>query len=261
MLSSRGQITPFGLPQVMLVAPVLAGGLLFLVFALRNLVLAPRVVVRDSGIVVALLCGAVIGTQLLAPGVLPGAGVWMLLSFVLCLVGGVPIAFSLAFSSAVYFTLNPTLPLVVYSQQVAAGADHFVLLAIPFFVLAGLVMEVNGMSARLIELLVRAVGRMRGGINLIMIAAVAFFSGISGSKLADVAAVGGIMMPAVRRCKQDENEAAGLLACDRGHGRDHSAVHQPDHLRLCRQRLDRRAVHRRAWCRPRFWPLRSACWP
>jgi len=212
MASSRGQITPLGLPQVILVAPVVIGGLLFLVFALRNLLLAPKGAVRGPGIAVAAIVLAVIGLQLFAPAAMPGAGVWMLLSFVLCLVGGVPIAFALAFSSATYFTLNPSLPMVVYSQQVAAGAEHFVLLAIPFFVLAGLVMEVNGMSSRLIELLVRAVGRLRGGINLIMIVAVAFFSGISGSKLADVAAVGGIMMPAVRRCKQDENEAAGLLA-------------------------------------------------
>src|SRR6478609_8182819 len=55
-------------------------------------------------------------------------------------------------------------------------------------------------------------GRLRGGLNLIIIVAVAFFSGVSGSKLADIAAVGGIIMPAVRRTKQDENEAAGLLA-------------------------------------------------
>ncbi|MEO8133810.1 MAG: TRAP transporter large permease subunit [Betaproteobacteria bacterium] len=212
MLSSRGQITPFGLPQMLLVAPVLIGGLLFLVFSSRNLANGPRPVVLASGLAVFVLGGVVVGMQALAPTLWPGAGSWMLLSFLFCLMGGVPIAFALAFSSAVYFTLNPTLPVVVYSQQVAAGADHFVLLAIPFFVLAGLVMEVNGMSARLIELLVRGVGRMRGGINLIMITAVAFFSGISGSKLADVAAVGGIMMPAVRRCQQDENEAAGLLA-------------------------------------------------
>lgn len=212
LMSSRGQITPFGLPQMLLVAPVLIGGLLFLVFGLRNLANGPRPFVLASGLAVAVLGVVVIGMQAVAPEQWPGAGTWMLLSFALCLLGGVPIAFALAFSSAIYFTLNPTLPLVVYSQQVAAGADHFVLLAIPFFVLAGLVMEVNGMSARLIELLVRAVGRMRGGINLIMITAVAFFSGISGSKLADVAAVGGIMMPAVRRCNQDENEAAGLLA-------------------------------------------------
>ena len=102
--------------------------------------------------------------------------------------------------------------MLVYSQQVLSGMDHFVLLAIPFFVLAGLLMEANGMSSRLIELLLRMMGRLRGGLNLIMITATAFFSGVSGSKLADVAAVGGIMMPAVRRTRQDPNEAAALLA-------------------------------------------------
>jgi len=100
----------------------------------------------------------------------------------------------------------------VYSQQIVSGLDHFVLLAIPFFVLAGLIMEANGMSARLIELLLRMMGRLRGGLNLIMITATAFFSGVSGSKLADIAAVGGIIMPAVRRTKQDPNDAAALLA-------------------------------------------------
>jgi tripartite ATP-independent transporter DctM subunit len=102
--------------------------------------------------------------------------------------------------------------MLVYSQQIVSGMDHFVLLAIPFFVLAGLAMEANGMSARLIELLLRMVGRLRGGLNLIMIIATAFFSGLSGSKLADIAAVGGIIMPAVRRTRQDPNEAAALLA-------------------------------------------------
>src|ERR1700749_745099 len=98
--------------------------------------------------------------------------------------------------------------MLVHSQQVTAGPDHFVLLAIPFFVLAGLLMEANGMSSRLIELLLRLFGRLRGGMGLITILATAFFSGVSGSKLADIAAVGGIVMPAVRRTKQDPNEAA-----------------------------------------------------
>ena len=136
--------------------------------------------------------------------------------------------------------------MLVYSQQVMAGIDHFVLLAIPFFVLAGLLMEANGMSSRLIELLLRIFGRMRGGLNLITITATAFFSGVSGSKLADIAAVGGIVMPAVRRTKQDPNDAAGLLASDGGDGRDDPALRQHDHHGLRRQHLDRRPVHRRS---------------
>jgi len=133
-------------------------------------------------------------------------------AFLGSLVIGVPIAFALALSALVYFLADPSLPMSIYSQQLMAGSDHFVLLAVPFFVLAGLAMEANGMSARLIELLLRMMGRLRGGLNLIIIVATAFFSGISGSKLADIAAVGGIIMPAVRKTGQDPNEAAGLLA-------------------------------------------------
>jgi tripartite ATP-independent transporter DctM subunit len=137
----------------------------------------------------------------------------LIVGFIGGLLLGVPIAFGIAFAAGVYFLADPTLPTLIYSQQLVAGANHFVLLAIPFFVLAGVAMETNGMSSRLIELLVRMMGRLKGGLNLIIIVAVAFFSGVSGSKLADIAAVGGIIMPAVRRTKQDPNEAAGLLAC------------------------------------------------
>ena len=140
-------------------------------------------------------------------------GLLLALAFFGGLLLGVPIGFVLAFASLVYFLSDPSLPILVYSQQVMAGSDHFVLLAIPFFVLAGLLMESNGMSSRLIELLLRVFGRLRGSMGLITISATAFFSGVSGSKLADVAAVGGIVMPAVRRTRQDPNEAAGLLAC------------------------------------------------
>jgi tripartite ATP-independent transporter DctM subunit len=73
-------------------------------------------------------------------------------------------------------------------------------------------MEVNGMSTRLVELIVRGLGRFRGGLNLTIVTSMAFFSGISGSKLADVAAVGGVIMPAARRARQAPDDVAGLLA-------------------------------------------------
>jgi tripartite ATP-independent transporter DctM subunit len=159
------------------------------------------------------MVAVVVGWNMLVPGL--AIKPWMLLTtgFVGGLVLGVPIAFVLGLSSLVFFMADPSLPMLVYSQQVMAGTDHYVLLAIPFFVLAGLLMEANGMSSRLIELLLRMFGRVRGGLGLITITATAFFSGVSGSKLADIAAVGGIIMPAVRKTKQDPNETAGLLAC------------------------------------------------
>src|SRR5262249_37826764 len=96
--------------------------------------------------------------------------------------------------------------------QMARGIDNFVLLAIPFFILVGYLMEANGMSVRLIALLERFVGRMRGGLNVVMVLAMVIFSGISGSKMADVAAVGSVLVPAARRSQQNPGGAVALLA-------------------------------------------------
>jgi len=212
LVDSQSQTTPFGLPQSIYVLPLVAGSLLMILYGTAAALAGPRKSVWATlagGLMLAL---AVWGWNALVP-VHPITPIVLLgVAFVFSVVIGVPIAFALAFSALLYFLAEPSLPMLVYSQQILAGMDHFVLLAIPFFVLAGLVMEANGMSSRLIELLLRLMGRVRGGLNLIMITATAFFSGVSGSKLADIAAVGGILMPAVRRTKQDPNEAAGLLA-------------------------------------------------
>src|SRR5205085_1771120 len=101
---------------------------------------------------------------------------------------------------------------VIFAQQMARGIDNFVLLAIPFFILVGYLMEANGMSVRLIELLERLVGRLRGGLNVVMVLSMVIFSGISGSKMADVAAVGSVLIPAARRSRQNPGGAVALLA-------------------------------------------------
>ena len=212
LADSRGQTTPIGLPQWIYIGPVVIGSMLMLLFGIASALNGPGKTVWGTLVLAAALSAAVwawnaaMPAQAIAPLMLLATG------FVLSIVAGLPIAFALAFSALLYFLADPSLPMLVYSQQVLSGMDHFVLLAIPFFVLAGLLMEANGMSSRLIELLLRMFGRVRGGLNLIIITATAFFSGVSGSKLADVAAVGGIIMPAVRRTRQDANDAAGLLA-------------------------------------------------
>ena len=212
LVDSYGQTTSLGLPQWLYVYPVVVGSLFMTLFGVANAMNAPprrALVTLVAGLAV---LGAVYAWNAFVPAAAVPRGLLLLGGFLLGLVAGVPIGFVLAFAALLYFLADPSLPLLVYSQQVMAGSDHFVLLAIPFFVLAGLLMESNGMSSRLIELLLRIFGRVRGGMGLITITATAFFSGVSGSKLADVAAVGGIVMPAVRRTRQDPNEAAGLLA-------------------------------------------------
>ena len=212
LVDSWSSTTPIGLPQWIYTFPVVIGSLFMTLFGLANAVNGPsRVVWTTLGIGMAIIA-AVVGWNVLLPAY--AIAPWLLLTtgFIGGLVLGVPIAFVLALSSLMFFMADPSLPMLVYSQQVMAGTDHYVLLAIPFFVLAGLLMECNGMSSRLIELLLRMFGRVRGGLGLITITATAFFSGVSGSKLADIAAVGGIIMPAVRKTKQDPNETAALLA-------------------------------------------------
>jgi tripartite ATP-independent transporter DctM subunit len=212
-IDTQGQTTPIGFPQWMVLTPVIIGSLAMLFFAAFNAFQqSGRIFWGTLGAIIAIGV-AIAAWNILVPDRAIPPVLLLIVGFIGSILMGVPIAFGIAFAAAVYFLANPTLPTLIYSQQLVAGANHFVLLAIPFFVLAGVAMETNGMSSRLIELLVRMMGRLRGGLNLIIIVAVAFFSGVSGSKLADIAAVGGIIMPAVRRTKQDPNEAAGLLAC------------------------------------------------
>ncbi len=136
----------------------------------------------------------------------------MMLGFVVTLAGGLPIGFALALAALTFIWVEGTLPGVIFAQQMARGIDNFVLLAIPFFILVGYLMESNGMSVRLIELLQRMVGRMRGGLNVVMVTSMVLFSGISGSKMADVAAVGSVLIPAARRSRQNPGGAVALLA-------------------------------------------------
>ncbi len=206
------QTTPIGLPQSIYVWPMVVGSLLMLLFAAAAALAGPWRTVWGTFMAALVLALAAWGWNTMAPEHIVPPALLLAAGFVASFVIGVPIAFVLAFCALLFFLADPSLPMLVYSQQVLSGTDHFVLLAIPFFVLAGLLMEANGMSSRLIELLVRMFGRLRGGLNLIIITATAFFSGVSGSKLADVAAVGGIVMPAVHRTRQDPNEAAAVLA-------------------------------------------------
>ena len=210
--AARLQTTETGLPQTIYVIPVLIGSVVMMVAALEHALheRAKVVLLSGAGIIVLAALGY-LKLSLMADPASAAAGL-MLICFVLGILAGVPIAFTLGMSAMVFFSCDPSLPFVFFSQQVAAGVDHFVLLAIPFFLLAGAAMEINGMSTRLVELIVRGMGRFRGGLNMTTVLSMAFFSGISGSKLADVAAVGGVLMPAVRRAKQDSEEAAGVFA-------------------------------------------------
>jgi tripartite ATP-independent transporter DctM subunit len=209
---TTGQTSGSGLPLEWTFYPMGLGALFMTIFALE--IFGARSV-RDiaAGIVAtALIAGLYLAWDFLAPDSVPSSGTLMLVGFFITLFGGLPIGFALALAALIFIWVEGTLPGVIFAQQMARGIDNFVLLAIPFFILVGYLMEANGMSVRLIELLQRAVGRMRGGLNVVMVMSMVLFSGISGSKMADVAAVGSVLIPAARRSRQNPGSAVALLA-------------------------------------------------
>ncbi len=209
---TTGQTSGSGLPLEWTFYPMGAGALLMTIFALEIFCARSASDMAAGIVAIALIAGFYLAWDYLAPGSVPSSGTLMLVGFVLTLFGGLPIGFALALAALIFIWVEGTLPGVIFAQQVARGIDNFVLLAIPFFILVGYLMEANGMSVRLIELLQRAVGRMRGGLNVVMVTSMVLFSGISGSKMADVAAVGSVLIPAARRSRQNPGGAVALLA-------------------------------------------------
>ncbi|WP_027519567.1 TRAP transporter large permease subunit [Bradyrhizobium sp. WSM1417] len=209
---TAGQTTGSGLPLELTFYPMGAGALFMTVFAIDQLCSRPLPDIVRGLVAIAVVTGLYLAWDYLSPATVPSAGTLMLIGFFATLVGGLPIGFALALAALIFIWVEGALPGVIFAQQMARGIDNFVLLAIPFFILVGYLMEANGMSVRLIELLQRGVGRMRGGLNVVMVASMVLFSGISGSKMADVAAVGSVLIPAARRSRQNPGGAVALLA-------------------------------------------------
>src|SRR4249920_952307 len=115
-------------------------------------------------------------------------------SFALLCALGVPVAYALGLG-AIVGALWADIPLEAVMLKISDGTDDFALLAIPFFVLAGAIMAEGGMAVRLINLARVFVGAVRGGLALVNIMASTLFGCISGSSVADTAAIGSVMIP------------------------------------------------------------------
>lgn len=108
---------------------------------------------------------------------------------------GLPIAWALILSGITALLIDGGYPLAVAVQRMFTGADTFALLAIPFFMLAGEIMQRGGLSKRLVDFANSLVGSLPGGLSLVSIVSCTFFAAISGSSVATTAAIGGIMYP------------------------------------------------------------------
>ena len=201
-----------GIPQVLFFAPIGLSAAAMTVFALDQALRHELRHILRSVATLALIAAVWAAWSWFSPATLPSMPVAMLSAFVVALVSSVPIGFVLALTALVFIWGGDMLPGQIFAQQMARGIDNFVLLAVPFFILVGYLMEANGMSVRLITLLRQGVGRMRGGLDVVMVLSMVIFSGISGSKMADVAAVGSVLVPAARKSGQKPGDAVALLA-------------------------------------------------
>lgn len=125
---------------------------------------------------------------------------------------GMPIAFALLLSGvAMMVGMNQFDPQIL-AQNLIGGADSFPLLAVPFFMLAGEVMTTGGLSRRIVALAVALCGHFRGGLGYVVIAASVLMASMSGSAVADTAAIGAILIPMMRTAGYRLGRASGLIA-------------------------------------------------
>lgn len=133
-------------------------------------------------------------------------------SFAVFIALTVPIGVSIGLAIIVYLTITGVQPLMFVATNLFTSVDSFPLMAIPFFVLAGALMEGGGLSRRLIDVAESFVGHFTGGFGIVTIVSCAFFGAISGSAPATVAAIGAIMLPAMMARGYDKVFATALIA-------------------------------------------------
>ena len=136
----------------------------------------------------------------------------MILSFLAMILLTAPVAFAIGVSAVLGLLIAGTTPLLVVPQRMFAGADSFVLLAIPLFILAGALMETGGISLRLVHLAKVLIGHVRGGLGMVVVVAEMLFSGISGSTVADVSAIGSLMVPSLVRAGFKPDRAVAIVS-------------------------------------------------
>ncbi len=132
--------------------------------------------------------------------------------FALLVIASVPIAVSLGLSTIIAIHITEAVALQVVAQRMFTAVDNFALMAVPFFMIAGAVMERGGISRRLIKFANSLVGSLFGGFALVTILASMFFAAISGSSPATVAAIGAIMIPAMVKNGYEEAFATATQA-------------------------------------------------
>ncbi len=188
-------------------------GLMLVVAVLRML----RVCTWRDALVSLAIVAAIAAAFWLAGPMLEPLGKANLIIFFVILVAvnvfcGVPIAFSFALATFGYLALTTTTPMVVMVGRLDEGMSHLILLAVPLFIFLGSLIEMTGMARAMIQFLAGLLGHVRGGLSYVLVGAMYLVSGISGSKIADMAAIAPVLFPEMKRRGAREGDLVALLS-------------------------------------------------
>ncbi|MGL4396973.1 MAG: TRAP transporter large permease subunit [Hyphomicrobium sp.] len=198
-------------PDSWRVAAIPAGIMLMIAFAACKLMRAPFALLT-----VAATAGFLVLFYTAAP-IFSGFGNFNLVLFFIvalsgCVLSGIPIAFAFALATYAYLAVTTDVPLSIIPTRMDEGMSHLILLSIPLFVFLGKLVEMTGMAKAMVEFLASLLGHVRGGLQYVLIAAMYLVSGISGSKVADMAAVAPVLFPEMRKRGARDGDLVALLS-------------------------------------------------
>jgi tripartite ATP-independent transporter DctM subunit len=163
-----------------------------------------------------LVTAAGLGLWLLTPALMAIGNANLIVFFVFIVGGavliGVPIGFAFGISTISYLAVTTTVPLSVVLNRLDQAMSQSILLAVPMFVFLGLLIELTGLARAMVEFLVLILGRVRGGLQYVLLGAMLLVSGISGSKAADMAAIAPALFPEMRRRNINQGDLVALLS-------------------------------------------------
>jgi tripartite ATP-independent transporter DctM subunit len=197
------------------ILPLAIGMALVSLFAIERLVYDhPRRLILPAVCVIALLAGLIDAVSVV-PALHLGNGTAlgvMLAAFLLAVLLGLPVSFAMLLGSLMFLLISGVAPLIAAAQNTFDGTSNFILLTLPFFIWAGLIMEKGGISLRLVNFAMALVGHMRGGLLQVVVLTIYLVSGISGSKIADVVAVGSVLRRELKKQGYAPERGAAVLA-------------------------------------------------
>jgi tripartite ATP-independent transporter DctM subunit len=187
---------------------------LLALFAAEKLAaLSPRAALRAMTVVAAIAIVAAVLRWAYARGhVEIDPFILILPALLFAFLAGTPVAGILALGGILFFVVTGDAPITVIPQAMQYGVSSFVLLAIPFFMVAGVMMEITGMAKRMVDMVQAWVGHWTGGLLMAEVLATYMFSGVSGSKAADVATIGSVMKGPMRNYGYPSTEFVAVLA-------------------------------------------------